>query len=243
MREIDVAVNTFVRNGTSALSAGFEAAYTQGREAVVSTLAAVGVVIRPVVNFTQLQTLHEFSAELIRNISAETRSQINRSIRLAAIGGKTPYATMQDVTRILGIKARDGAWGRRRRPEVVRGIAARAETIVRTEMGRVFNLGHAEQARQTNEHTPLVKGWLATGDHRTRLSHLKAHRQYTGNGMIPFNQPFIIGGVKMQHPHDPTAPAREVVNCRCREIVLPAGVVLPEMPLDVAISGELERRK
>ena len=51
---------------------------------------------------------------------------------------------------VLGIKSYDGVWGLRSRPDVVKGVAARAEAITRTELTRVFNLAQTEYQRQAS---------------------------------------------------------------------------------------------
>lgn len=85
----------------------------------------------------------------------------------------------------------------------------RANAVARTEVLSASNAGSYEQAR-------LVLGddekkeWLATEDSRTRFDHAEADHQ-----IVPINANFIVGGYQMSRPHDDTAPAGEVVNCRC----------------------------
>lgn len=56
----------------------------------------------------------------------------------------------------------------------------------------------------------VEKTWNATYDERTRDTHWKADGQTR-----KANRPFRVGGHKMMHPQDPTAPIGEVANCRC----------------------------
>lgn len=97
----------------------------------------------------------------------------------------------------------------------------RARTVARTEVVGAYNGGLHDAFSmivQADPDTGYVKRWLATEDQRTRPDHREADGQ-----VQPFSQPFIVGGFAMMHPHDPTAPAKEVVNCRCVELLEPAG--------------------
>jgi hypothetical protein len=38
---------------------------------------------------------------------------------------------------------------------------------------------------------------------------------------VALDKPFIINGVEMMHPHDPKAPAAEIINCGCRALYRP----------------------
>jgi hypothetical protein len=67
---------------------------------------------------------------------------------------------------------------------------------------------------EADPETAWVKRWLATEDQRTRPDHREADGQ-----TVPFGGMFVVGGYLMSHPHDPTAPAKEVVNCRCVELL------------------------
>lgn len=66
----------------------------------------------------------------------------------------------------------------------------------------------------------IEKVWTTRDDERVRLTHFDAEGQ-----SVPFTAPFWVGGVPMQHPGDPTAPASEVANCRCqaRYVVISRG--------------------
>ncbi|MET9462439.1 phage minor head protein [Streptomyces canus] len=87
----------------------------------------------------------------------------------------------------------------------------REERIARTEAGRAWNTATLGAARDaTGTPAPIVKQWLSRHDDRVRHDHADA------NGQIRFlDEQFEVGDVKMDAPHDPTAPASQVVNCRC----------------------------
>jgi len=67
----------------------------------------------------------------------------------------------------------------------------------------------------------LYKRWISVGDERVRLN----HREVASRKPIPLNQLYQVGDVLMRYPADPQAfggnVAGEVVNCRCRSLVLP----------------------
>ncbi|WP_372395288.1 phage portal protein (plasmid) [Azospirillum sp. HJ39] len=98
-----------------------------------------------------------------------------------------------------------------------RFLDMRAMTIGRTESIRAANSG-ARMSVATMLDDPEMDGitvektWVATDDHRTRDS----HRGMNGQTVVGLDTPFITpSGVQMSGPHDPEAPAEEVINCRC----------------------------
>lgn len=95
--------------------------------------------------------------------------------------------------------------------------AGREERVARTESGRAWNtavLGAAQALSGPDR--PLVKQWLTRRDDRVRADHADA------NGQLQLlDDPFTVGGIEMSAPHDPTAPANQVCNCRCLLAVSP----------------------
>ena len=59
------------------------------------------------------------------------------------------------------------------------------------------------------------KMWLAVVDERTRDSH-----EYVNGQVVRIDEFFDVMGTPMMHPHDPTAPAREVISCRCDHVAI-----------------------
>lgn len=84
----------------------------------------------------------------------------------------------------------------------------RATRIARTELIGAVNGGSYVGAKMTG--VAAVKQWVATLDSRTRGDHVHAAGQ-----TARIDQGFNVGGVTMLYPGDPSAPAREVVHCRC----------------------------
>jgi hypothetical protein len=95
-------------------------------------------------------------------------------------------------------------------------LSLRAETISRTETQRVLNQARQEALLQAVEQggidpSMIERVWRATDDDRTRDSHWDMEGQVVG-----LNEPFVSGaGHRLMYPGDPSAPAEEIINCRC----------------------------
>lgn len=97
-----------------------------------------------------------------------------------------------------------------------RMLAYRAKTIARTEALRAAHTGAYEGIQQAVDEglvqrEEIERQWLTANDEKTRGSHAAMHRQIQG-----LDTPFVSGdGVELMYPGDPSAPAEEVINCRC----------------------------
>lgn len=80
--------------------------------------------------------------------------------------------------------------------------------IARTETHTAMERGAFEAARSLG--VRLVKEWAANDDQLTRPDHADADGQ-----LREIEEPFTVGGESLQYPGDPTASAKQVVNCRC----------------------------
>ena len=196
-----------------------------------------------VISPQQVNIALDFSADLVQNITDDLRGKINTELRLATLAEKSPFQAMKDITDKLGVKATDGIWGTRNRPEVVKGVAARAETIVRTEMTRIHNLAQNTTQQQAASIIPgLLKRWIATPDRRTRKTHRNAHKRYFKEP-IPIDEPFRVGNSDLMFPGDPRGEAKETVNCRCTMATIVSELGVSETPLDKEIFAQIEKEK
>jgi hypothetical protein len=216
-------------------------------EVDIPTAQLQGQFFRPVA--AQANVALDFTAALIQNIVEPMRARINKELQLAVLGRKSPFDTMRAVTDILGIEARASIWGKRKDP--VKGVAARAEADVRTELQRMYNLSHLSQQRVVKELVPdLLKTWIATADMRTRRSHLIAHLTYRNNP-IPVDEPFILTVTEgknkgrkfeLMYPADPAGPPELTINCRCKMGTVHPKVGVIGSSLDGRIASEVNRR-
>jgi hypothetical protein len=104
----------------------------------------------------------------------------------------------------------------------------RARTVARTEVVGAYNGGLHDAFSlvvDSDPGTKYVHRWLATEDQRTRPDHREADGQAQ-----PWGEPFQLGPgglVLMMHPHALGAPADQVVNCRCVELLEEEGEPTP----------------
>lgn len=213
----------------------YRSAYALGVSGVVDPLTVAGIPgIDPTLPPQQLTAALDFSAALVQSITDQMRGSINTTVRLAVLGGQSPFEAMKAITAMLGLD------DRRR---VVRGVGVRGERILRTEMTTVYNLAHQTKMSEIAGLVPgLLKAWVATPDTRTRPSHLAAHRRYSDEP-IPVGQPFIVGGFEAMFPGDPNLPASERINCRCTQRTIIPGITPGDNPLDKAIDREAKKRQ
>lgn len=166
-------------------------------------------------NLFALEWFDEYTLQFAQPIMATTLKDTTNLYRQAMLEGWS----IPQMDRHLGqifqqymqgdLAPDDFAWFEDRMPP------HRRELISRTETLRASNAGSFELFKQWG--APL-KEWLATGDSRTRDTHMDAWARYQegGNpGPIPIDEPFIVGGAEMMYPHDPNGPAKEVISCRC----------------------------
>jgi hypothetical protein len=214
MRHVEATIRqqtaSFERDAVELIGVEIDKAFKAGVELVDAPLAKLGIQSQ-IVGTSQevLTTAKAFSADLIQNLTADARIRINSILRQAALGAISTQEAIDAVGRSLDS------------PGVFKGIAARAETIVRTETLRIYS--QAAQARMSQRATALEqagfaykKAWLTAEDLRVRPSHIVAGVQYAEG--IPIDEPFIVGGEKLMYPRDETASAEETVNCRCSSV-------------------------
>ena len=95
----------------------------------------------------------------------------------------------------------------------IQGISKnRAKLIARTEMVKATNTA-AMQSAATSDFM-YEKKWVPASDQRTRPDHLAM----LNSAWIPFDAKFTVGGEQMDRPGDPSAPASQVCNCRCKVV-------------------------
>ena len=91
-----------------------------------------------------------------------------------------------------------------------------SERLVRTEATAAANFATMESATTIFPKEQMQKEWIASFDDRTRSTHSEADGQ-----IVMANDTFFVGGSQMMFPGDPSAPAAEVVNCRCSIAYIP----------------------
>jgi HK97 family phage portal protein len=169
----------------------------------------------------------DFFAEFMEGFSADiietTRADMGQQIQQALANGWT----IDEMSKQLGLtfdryvdpaftlegrrlSDEERSWFEARLPRYRRDMIARTETI-RSSNGGSWALFNAWQVVE-------LKEWLATGDDRTRETHLIAWSQYSEGGdpgPIPLNSAFNVGGSSLMYPGDSRGGAGEVINCRC----------------------------
>ena len=199
--QIDAVLAGAGGRAAAAVDGGLRAAWQQGEDFIDKPLAAGGLNVElqlPVLNADMLTQLRTFTALRLKDVAVEATRKIGRQLSLVTLGARTPFEAIKDIQAQLGNES----------PQ-------RATTIVRTEVGRSFAIASHQRLQQAAALVPdLQKQWRRSGKIHSRWNH-----DATDGQVVDVDQPFVLpshqGPVKMMHPHDPTAPIEEVINCGC----------------------------
>lgn len=168
----------------------------------VKPFASLGITLGETAISTEaLRVATVFSADLIQGLTNDVRSRVNGILRRAALG----TMTTQEAVAAIGTNISKGAF---------KSIAARAETIFRTETLRIQSIAtqlrQEANAKSVPDGFTFQKRWLATHDARVRPEHLTAEGQ-----TVEVDEYFTVGGELLLFPRDPDASAENTINCRC----------------------------
>ncbi len=188
--------------GEALAAAGGDGAATTfqiGVDLVDEPLKSGGIVVRgilPDVDLRQLMAIRTFMTDRLKDVSTEAANKITGQIGVVMIGGQTPGQAVDSVAAIL------------------KSGRGRAQTIVRTEMGRAFSVATQERQAQASEHLPgLKKQWRRSGKLYSRIAHDTADGQ-----IVDVDKPFKVNGVSLMYPRDPKGPPGETINCGCVQL-------------------------
>jgi hypothetical protein len=154
----------------------------------------------------QVQAVNNYRT-LLENLD---RQALSRKLRDARFDGSVRNAIKQN--RPLKPEQIDRMVGRYR----ARSLKNRSETIARTEALRSVHQGSEQMYAQAIEQgalsaDQLVRIWNTASDERVRGSHRFMHLQERG-----IFDPFTSGlGNSLMIPGDLSAPAEDVIQCRC----------------------------
>ena len=230
---IDDIIGQYENQARAMTNGAVRQSVTLGEMSAVEPLQALGIdgaFFQP--STTQVQVLTQFSADMIQDVGQTALRKINRSIRMNALAGNSQLDAMRDITNILFGTSRPPS-PTTKRP--TKGVAYEAERILRTETNRAYNLAAFSQQEQLARDVPeLQKQWVATGDARTRDSHLAVHGQ-----IRDMDKQFSNG---LMYPGDPAGPAHETINCRCRQVSYLPGIDDETLANQAEIDEELAAR-
>lgn len=172
-------------------------AWEIGQAAIDAPLAAGRIAVvgaAPVLDTRLLSAMRAFMTDRIKDVGTEAISKINTQMGLTVLGAQSPAETVSAITDILGESSR-----------------RRALTIVRTGNSGVYSTAAYERLLQQAQMVEgLKKQWRASGKPHPRINHLAADGQ-----VQDVTKPFKLGSAELMYPHDPKAPASEIILCGC----------------------------
>ena len=200
--QVDTILTATGQQAGAAVDTGLRQIWQQGEDVVDKPLAAAGMGVEMrlgALDARVLAAMRTFAVERLNNVATEAMGKIGQQLGLVTIGSITPFQAIKDVQALLGSDS-----------------PRRAPTIVRTEVSRAVAVAAQERLVQAAPLVPgLGKQWRRSGKIHSRWTHDLMDGQVV-DADKPFKVPNPGGGFDMmQCPHDPKAPAEQVISCGC----------------------------
>lgn len=195
--QVRVVMDAVSNESVALTQSSLSAAWLNGLASVDLPLTAAGVpvsAVLPSIDGRQLAAIQHVTTKKIVGVSLEMLNKIDTQLGLV-VTGVQPFAdAVTVITNVLDQTER-----------------YRATMILQTEISRVNSIASHLRKVQSAAHLPgMKKQWRKSSRKHPRETHAAADGQ-----VRELDQAFDIGAVKMQHPHDPSAPASEVIKCGC----------------------------
>lgn len=183
-------------NAQDAIARGWalgEALSDRPLQAAGLTIAGVA----PAIDTRQLAALQHVTTRKIAGVTRIMADKIDTQLGLVMMGVQPLDMAITVITNILDEAER-----------------SRAIAILRTEISRANSIASDLRKRSAATVLPgMKKQWRKGARKHPRETHVFADGQ-----VQELDNPFMIGSVPMMHPHDPSAPVGEVINCGCMSL-------------------------
>lgn len=154
----------------------------------------------------QIEAALSYGARLVQHVADDARRKIDNAIFTGVLGRRTNFEIMQELAPILTNPRRVG-------PGFYGSPMFQAETVLRTEKGRVYAMAGRARIGQLAEVLPgLQKTWLHSGNPSEPRPY---HKNVLHGQRRPWKGYFDVNGLDAWGPHDPTLPPEEVIRCGC----------------------------
>ncbi len=207
--EIDYYLRQFGEAAVRELKADLNKQFAEGQAAMDQQIAGQGIQVAnfPAISESALVAMQQDLATRISGLTADAVADVQKSLSLGLLGGKTPFETMEAIGRSLDS------------PGIFATITRRAETIVREEFGRTFRKGAQLRMEQAAKHVSgLKKQWVHAGHPaRPRPTHVALHGK-----ILNIDERFELLNEKTfqverpLHPKDPVLSAENSIGCGCQ---------------------------
>ena len=175
-----------------------------GIDRVDLPIRQVGIwVAIPEIDVTALTFMQDYALDKVKGLTTDAIGKITNELSLGLMGQKSPYDVMGEIGRNLKDKS------------IFKSVAHRAETITRTEAGRVLEAASQARKESAAKVVPgLQKQWFyGHAPKFPRLDHMAVAGQTRD-----VDKPFNVGGEELMYPKAPRGSARNTVNCGCTSI-------------------------
>lgn len=230
LHDVDRLVGQTTRQLQHASTGLLDKAAALGDTHAADPLIAAGIQITkglPGLDQTLVTATYNNVARLLTTPMQQFATAVQGGIRRVANGGAN---TFEEIARLRNLIERQG----------FDNAQYKAERIIRTEVGRIFNESNFTRLEQLAQQFPFIrKCWKDSHDNRVRLGHVQAGDTYARGSGIPIAELFkvnvyreigrnkgqLLGVAFLRFPVDPeTTPAGRIaagatIMCRCNAFV------------------------
>jgi hypothetical protein len=198
---IDQAIASFKEQLQMELNSDVDKMAELGAELIDEPMKAI-IGNAPVVAVSKevAQVAASYLPGMIEGLASELRSKVAGVLQRTVLGAISIQEAIDQVGRNLTDTG------------IFKTVAARAETIVRTEVLRIQSIASyarmkAAEKQITEFGWTMTREWTTARDGRVRLAHQIAQGQQRSVA-----EDFLVGGEKLRYPRDPKGSAANTIN-------------------------------